>query len=174
MVEPVRRNWAKCSALYSKHASVKVLCAAVDDQAGERVIYTVDDPAGELPEFTAALASFSRDHVMSFESLVPGLAKYIREERVECWTLAEVLQRGGLERFDVLQIDTEGHDKVVLDQLDLERIHPALIQLEHAHLPENDVGQVILRLRRHGYGIVMEGRDLCAFLPQEHRDGRKG
>lgn len=165
MVEPVPATFAALQRRHGGNPRIRLVQAAVDAQPGRRVIYSVDDPHAKLPGFVHAIASFHRDHLLSFSQLVPDIARHIVEQEVPCQTLAQILADAGFDQLDILQIDTEGHDDVVLAQVDLAQVRPRVIQFEHTHLPSPRLVDCLLRLREAGYAFSLEGRDLCAVCP---------
>jgi hypothetical protein len=68
-----------------------------------------------------------------------------------------------LARIDVLWIDTEGHDAIVLDQVDLEHWRPGLIVFEHKHLTDVDHERCRGRLRDAGYRLEAGRIDTIAI-----------
>ncbi|HVS53826.1 MAG TPA: FkbM family methyltransferase [Opitutaceae bacterium] len=162
MVEPVPATFAALQRLHGKNPRVQLVQAAVDEKPGVRAIYTVADPERKLPEFVHAISSFHRDHLLSFSGLVPDIERHIVAQEVPCRTLREIVAAAKLDRIDVLQIDTEGHDDVVLAQVDFATLRPRLIQFEHNHLSSERLLACLLRLREAGYSFSMEARDVCA------------
>ncbi len=69
----------------------------------------------------------------------------------------------GLERLDLLVVDTEGHDWEVLRHAPLERLRPRLIVYEHFHLQPGDRAAARDRLAALGYDLLEEGLDTLAF-----------
>jgi hypothetical protein len=68
----------------------------------------------------------------------------------------------GLDRIDVLHIDTEGHDAKILAQVDLARWRPAVIMFESVHLEASERAACESRLRAAGYSLVANEFDTVA------------
>ncbi len=163
MIEPVRESFDALQRRYAHSPGIQLVRAAVDTQEGLRKMYVISDTNRELPDFTRAISSFLREHVLSFASIAPGLEKHIVEEEVPCHTLSRILTEAGLDRVDLLQIDTEGWDDKILMQVDLEILRPALIQFESSHLDSERLAACMVHLRKHDYGFGMEEGDICAY-----------
>src|SRR3990167_4328182 len=57
----------------------------------------------------------------------------LEEILVQTTRLDDIVEKYKLTNIDILQIDTEGHEKHVLLTLDLTKTTPLLIQFEHGH-----------------------------------------
>jgi hypothetical protein len=64
-----------------------------------------------------------------------------------------------MERIDLLHIDAEGHDAVILDQVDLETVRPAVIMYESERLSTADQERTTSRLRAAGYRVTSDDFD---------------
>jgi len=85
---------------------------------------------------------------------------------VPLWTIQEFLINYSIYKIRYLQLDTEGHDCVILhglfDYLDdkPKDYFPEKIQFEsNAHTPANDVDKLIQRATQVGYIVVSRGHD---------------
>jgi hypothetical protein len=82
---------------------------------------------------------------------------------VPCDTLANILQRHGVIKIDVLQIDVEGYDYHILKQLDFEQFPPKVIRIEWCNLPASEKQLALQLLRKWKYRTVEVGLDLLAW-----------
>lgn len=64
----------------------------------------------------------------------------------------------------MLLIDTEGHDHVILQNIDFNKIHPKLIYFEHCHLAKEDYKAVLKLLRMQGYSLYSHKFNTIAFI----------
>ena len=78
-------------------------------------------------------------------------------------TFDDLLDLANGAHVDVLQIDAEGHDAVILRQINLEALRPSLVQLEHRHLPASDVDGCARRLKALGYRTTFDEYDLLGI-----------
>jgi FkbM family methyltransferase len=162
LVEPVPHHFERLTALRGGDPRFTLLPFAVSHHPGKMTMYTVD-PAENDPEWVSQLSSLHRHVIAGHDHLVPGLANRIREEQVEVVSLADVLDRAALPRVDLLHTDTEGHDAVILDQLDACGLRPAVIQYEHKHLSRADAQRCRRRLEQHGYRLTRDNVDTLAI-----------
>ncbi len=123
---------------------------------------------GLVPIWAKGIASFYQDRNAlggqrisreEFERIRPHLIT----EQVRCDTLANLLERQGVSKIDVLQIDVEGFDYHVLKQVDFERYRPAIIRMEWYNLPQDEQRLSRALLQRWGYRTAEVGADLLAW-----------
>jgi FkbM family methyltransferase len=79
---------------------------------------------------------------------------------VQAMTFATLID--GMERIDVLHVDAEGHDAVILEQVDLETVRPAVILYESERLSMADQERTTSRLRGAGYRVTSNEFDTIA------------
>lgn len=68
--------------------------------------------------------------------------------------------------FELLQIDTEGHEVEIIDGLDLTAIKPRVIQIEIGHLSRRQINKLTRKLGTNGYSIYWGGHqaDMVGIL----------
>ena len=135
-----------------------------------RVPISVVD-AGEVPSWAAAIATFYSDRnaiggIRTPREDYDRIRPFITQETVECMPLQALLDRHGIDRIDLVQIDTEGHDYHILKQLDLQRYQPAIVRFEAYHLPTEELGKAIQKLVEHGYDCRRQDGDILATRRQ--------
>jgi FkbM family methyltransferase len=161
LVEPQARAASRLHELYQGSDRVVVLQAAVDGEAGKRTLFTVDSQSA--PPWAGALASFQRDTILKHSNLIPGLEAMIREEIVNCIRFDYVLEHLPPGRLDILQIDTEGADAYLLSIFPFEKVRPAIIHWEVAHLNKEEREECLGRLATFGYRFAPSGdQDMMA------------
>lgn len=84
----------------------------------------------------------------------------LRKVTVEGRPLASILARHAIDRFDVLQIDTEGFDYRVLCQVDLRARGVSIVNLEYFCLPVAERLAVCDRLEAAGFAWIFTRRDI--------------
>jgi len=161
MIEPQPRGAASLRNLYSDNPGIRIVEAAIADAPGERTLYVIEDTS--LPDWLAGSASFDRRHLTKWEAQAPGVTAAIKERTIACTTMADALS--GLDRVDLLQIDTEGADGWMLSMFPFDRFKPEIIHFEIAHLSKDEREQVLGRLEGLGYEVAPSGgMDLLAVL----------
>lgn len=169
MVEPVPYVFERLRANYGDIAGIALENAAIAEHDGELPFWHLpetEDAAGSgVPDWYHALGSLSREAVLANADMVPGLEDRLVSTPVRCLTLASLFERHGLDRLDLIAVDTEGHDAVVVGQVDLERLRPRLILYEHYHLDAGERAACRARLETAGYEVLEEHFDTFALDP---------
>ena len=166
LVEPMPDAFAKLQVAYGHEPQIQLHNVAVAAANGTRTLYHLKRDAPGLPTWAPMLASFDRDVVMRHEAQIPGIAAFVETTDVPCVTLDTLLDRAGLNRFDLLQIDTEGYDYEILKLVDFSRIRPPIINYEHAHLRQDDWDAAIDLLVRNGYRVGIGPYDTVGYLAE--------
>jgi len=129
LIEPVPYLARRLAENYCDGNRFVVEQLAIGRTRGSSQFYCVDVCAKQylpdLPSNYDMLGSFNKHHV---EKHLDGiLAPFILAVDTEVQTLADVLERNGIDRIDVLQIDTEGFNWDVLHSLDFSKVRPMAI-----------------------------------------------
>jgi FkbM family methyltransferase len=128
LVEPVVQNFEKLARFYNGVPNVKIVRAAISFEIGESLIYSVrDEGRWEGSAWAAQIASFDREHLLR-HGILPD---EIESSKVECFDLITLMDRTGISRIDVLQIDVEGYDAEVVKMALLLPIPPLCICFEN-------------------------------------------
>ena len=125
-------------------------------------MYTVD-ATEDLPDFVSQMSTLDRELLERHALTIPGMAERIRAVEVKALMFDDLLDLANGAHVDVLQIDAEGHDAVILRQINLEALRPSLVQLEHRHLPASDVDGCPCRLKALGYRTTFDEYDLLGI-----------
>ncbi|MFP5257320.1 MAG: FkbM family methyltransferase [Acidimicrobiia bacterium] len=161
MVEPVPYVFERLAARYRANPRIALENVAVADEDGVRPFhFLAEAAAGDgVWKWYDALGSFRRDVVLSHGELVADIEQRLVTVDVPCATFTTICERNGLDRVDVVQIDTEGYDREVLELIDLHRFGPDLVIYEHLHLDPADRAAAEQRLLDHGFELVSDGMD---------------
>ena len=155
-------------ARYPSNQRVIVENVAVDAADGVREFHFLAEASADddVWRWYDALGSFRRDVVLSHAELVPDIRGRLVSMEVPCVTFETLCTRNGIDHVDVVQIDTEGYDREILELIDLERYGTQLVVFEHLHLDQEARDACRDRLTRHGFELVSDGMDTIAV----HRD----
>jgi FkbM family methyltransferase len=169
MVEPVPYIFARLRKNYGAVAGVTLENAAIADRDGELPFYYLADPAeserDRLPDWYDGVGSFSREKVLAHRKSIPDVADRLIEHEVPTMTFETLCRRHGVDRVDLLVIDTEGYDAEILRTIDFAVHRPRLVIHEHFHLSPSERRASRARLERAGYETLEEGFDTFSFLP---------
>ena len=165
MVEPVPGVFERLEANYGDVEGVALENAAISDRDGRLPFHTlVSVGEGQTPAIEGAdmFGSLSPAVVEAIAQAFPDSPKHIETIEVETLSFESLCRKHGVERVDVLAIDTEGHDDEILRQVDFDRIRPRVVVYEYCHL-EPDVRRAsVNRLERLGYLTMDEELDTWA------------
>jgi FkbM family methyltransferase len=155
---------------------------------GEKNLYensAICDYDGEVEMVTVKKEMLDEGHILSWfrgmSSIFPpknGLGADVNKiildndtDRimVPCITFDTLLKKHEISNFDVVSIDTEGHDYQILKQIDLEKYRPKLIRIEWGIISNEEKDLVISKYTEANYIFEVNGEDLDA-TPKEIYD----
>jgi FkbM family methyltransferase len=151
-LEPVLENFERLRRTYKNDDGVIPCCAALADRDGTKTFHRVR-PGPDVPDWCNELGSFSREVILSHESIFPAIEQHLVEGYVETLCFDTLVKRFGIDKIDVILIDTEGYDYEVLKQIDFQRFRPSLVIYEHLHLGEKTKSASKTLLENFGYDI---------------------
>lgn len=177
MVEPVPHVFEALRSNYAGNPRVALEMSAISKRDGSRPLYHLAPAGGErgsLPEWYDELGTFHREVIEKHRRAIPDFDSRLRVLEVECVTFEALCRKHGLERVDLIQIDTEGHDFEILKLVDLPRLKPRLLMYEHLHLDDATRRACSGHLARHGYEQLADAANtvclrVAGAVP---RDGR--
>jgi FkbM family methyltransferase len=163
MVEPVPYVFERLRANYGDLDRVTLENAAIADRDGRMPFYHLaqagDEDLERLPSWYDGIGSFSREAVLGHARHIPDIDERLVETSVPCLAFDSLLERHGVERVDLLLIDTEGYDWEILRGLDLRRHRPRMVVFEHYHLPAETRARARTHLGDLGWETMEEGFD---------------
>lgn len=159
VVEPLRDHFTELWRTYGDCTGIRFENAAVDHQTGRAMMYRVQADAvnqGRAPDWARGIASLHRDRnplggKNTSEENFARIRPHVVEEEVATITLDDLLAKHSVQRIDVFQVDTEGHDYQVLKQLDFSRFRPWVVHMEYINLPADEQEASIRLLRKNGF-----------------------
>jgi FkbM family methyltransferase len=141
LVEPLPDRFEQLRRNYSNQSNIRFENVAVSTQPGEGEIFRISKEAAHLPDWMQGIASFDKSHLLKHKSYAQGALfdPYIESVRVPVVTINQLLQKNSdITEFIALQVDTEGHDFVVIKSAVEARFLPKIINYEHKHLAYSD------------------------------------
>lgn len=160
LCEPMPDSFAKLQANYASFAHVTPLNVAVGERTGALDLFRVD-PA-HTTNNTELVASFDRDHVEHFRRIWNIPEGGIRVQTVPCFSIPDLIEQCGVERFDIVAVDTEGMDHLICNQLLNQPSPPDVLMFEYTSSPVRSVMQLMSRLEQTGYLFARGGLDVTA------------
>lgn len=149
LVEPLPHVFARLVQNYEGVAGLRFANAAVSGDDGPIRMFLQDQGRTTLASIVPDRNALSRAGEM-VEVEVPGRP------------LMSLVAEHGIERLDLLQIDTEGFDFQVLRQLDFGALRPKAVHMEFYCLPLEERMATFELLRSNGFVYRFLERDLLA------------
>lgn len=170
VLEPLADLFQALGAHYAGNDRVTLVNAALTATDGRQEMTRVRSQAvqdGAVPLWALGLGSFHPERnalggVGVDPALHEALLNHAERVLVECLTLETLLDRHGLDRFDLLQVDAEGCELDILRQVVAGGHRPAVVHLEHWALTLPDRGRLLGLLGEHGYRLAMSRSDVLA------------
>ena len=156
-IEPVGFVFERLRRNYAGSGRFAFERSAIGAERGRAPFYYVSEAAkehfgDELPYWYDQLGSFDRGHVL--KHLDGKLEPFIVEEEVECLTFADLIERHGVRRVDLLHIDAEGADFTILSRFPFASMMPRVVLFEHKHLRPEQRTQAAELLASHGFRLT--------------------
>ncbi len=109
-------------------------------------------------------SSFNKEHVERWIKLNGFSYKILKEIKVPCMTVSELLENHWKgEAIDLLVIDAEGHEATIIPTIDFRIVRPKAIFFESHNLGEN-TKEVYEYLNNNSYLVSQIGGDSVALL----------
>lgn len=160
LVEPLPEVFRQLNERHASRPGIVCRQVAIDRVDGKRPLYTITE---DCPYTAGQLTSFSRDHLLK-NGVKPCHVKTIE---VPTMPLSQILSDAGIERVDLLQVDTEGFDDVIVRMALELPTSPQFINFEHLHLAKEAEENLHRDLRIGGYSWVKSDWDTLAWKRKE-------
>lgn len=159
MVEPQPEPFRRLVHNYGDSARLALENVAISDHEGTITMYAIEPPERaedwELAGSYDLLGSASKEALLSHEWVRSG-AERITSSEVPCMRLGALLEKHGVERLDLMLVDTEGYDYEIVKQLDGGLPLPRLLIYEHCLMTAADRERCAALVERLGYETVEE------------------
>ena len=160
VVEPLPDLYQRLQLNYADYPAIVPVNVAVHQREGSLPLYRVAPASiGRYPGWATGIASFDRNHLLRHEISSDDVIA----QDVQCVPLMALLERTGMLKADLLQIDTEGYDAVILGMIDFTRFRPSVIKFEHKNMAAATRETTLQLLRANGYLYAAQGTDTVAW-----------
>jgi FkbM family methyltransferase len=168
LVEPLPQTFQKLLKNYDSYANKADLAfenIAISDRNHVMLFYYIDAKKANIPEGSAnKFSSFDKEIPLKLQWVYPSVVDNIAEIQIPTSTLSDLLEKHHLKKeLNLLHIDTEGHDYVILKQLDLKVTRPDIILFENLHLKLDDYKECVQNLRQNNYVLFEQHLDTIAI-----------
>jgi FkbM family methyltransferase len=161
LVEPIPYLFEKLKQNYAKYSNKLFFeNAAVSASDGEQNFYRLkpsDDP--NIPYWYDQLGSFKKEVVLKHKPRIHNFDELFIEDKVKTISFKTLFKKHGIDKFDLIHIDTEGYDYEVLRLLDLKHINADVVLFEHKHLDEVSYKKAIEILQKLNYKLYRHSGD---------------
>jgi FkbM family methyltransferase len=163
LVEPVKSSFDRLLNTYQNNDSLRFENVAIAETEGFRQFWRLKETPESI-DWHGQLSSFRRDVILNHGNLIPDIENLLISDEVHCTTIESLIHKHGIQRIDLLHLDTEGYDFEILKTFDFKKHRPRVVLYEHAHLSPADKSACSHFLRSKGYKLLEEGTDSIAFL----------
>jgi FkbM family methyltransferase len=161
LVEPQPDAFRQLTRNYAAQAArLQLLNVAISDTAGEKRLFCLPETSRKrqnLASWTGGIASFEAAHLLKHLPDVE-LVSY----PVTTITFAEAAAHLPDGYVDVVVIDAEGHERTIIEAIDLDRHRVRFCLYEHKHLSDGDRLALKSRLSGQGFAVKQFGTDTIA------------
>lgn len=167
-VEPLPEPFAKLQSRHHGDQQVRTVQAAVGARDGQCPIWRIEAPGSQQLRLST-IASFDRSVIEKHYARYSSRGGKLVQQQVDVISPSSLVERflpAGV-GVDILQIDTEGHDAVIVGLFLDAGLRPLLINYEHNNLTGDDDGICLKRLRSEGYRLARYGRDTVALRDRQ-------
>jgi FkbM family methyltransferase len=168
LVEPVPYYAQLLADNFALTARFSIEQVAVSQSSGQIKVYYIPENASDrLGQYfdvaaTRPLASLERKHLL--KHLAPEYHNIVESVTVDCLTVKDLLSRTHIKHIDLLNIDAEGHDWIILQQFDFDRVRPKIVLFEREHLNRVDQEAARKMMQNAGYQVKAVERDFLCLL----------
>jgi len=163
LVEPVKDVFDKLKENYKDKKNLKFENSAITHENGTAEIHRIPlNKVGiECPYWADGISTLlPSDHIISEYN---ELKSNSVTEEINTITVQTLIDKYSISNIDILQIDTEGYDKFIFDELWKFGIRPSIIHIEIVYMKMIDVKNITNLLKDNNYIVYIEGDDLTAI-----------
>lgn len=166
LIEPLSFLAEKLRLLHEKNTYVKIFQFAIHPNLGS-IDFFCFPRDGEIKmgplwrPWYHQIGSTKKQHV---EKFAPIAKSFIEKITISCKTLNQVITENCVKSISILSIDCEGFDIQVLNSLDIERVKPQMIILEHMHLDIFSIFSLINKMYKLDYKVKVYHDDVIFYL----------
>ncbi len=165
LIEPLKPYFEELKKNYDKFKNRQLHFenCAISDKAGMDTMYFIANLSGKEKDYEIlkAIGSFDKKHLLKYIENRKNLE--VKAVEITVNTLDDIIEKYHYHDFNILVIDTEGHDFKIIRSLDFEKVHPDVIIYEHIHLNEGDKNMCSGLLNSKRYRLVEDGINTIAY-----------
>jgi FkbM family methyltransferase len=164
-VEPIQEQFNRLRTLYSGTNSICENCA-ISDFNGDLDMLKINQKAIDSglvhPCFGGMSAIYPPKNGLASKGDEEVVRRYGEIVSVPCVTPETLFSKHKISNFDIISIDTEGHDWIVLKNINLKKYNPKVIRIEYINLSDDDQKAAVKYLTDNNYIYNISGQNLDA------------
>lgn len=169
LVEPLPDMMQRLKANYADMQGIRFAQFAISTSSGAGKMFRIGADNSAFPTWTQGISSMNPSrNALGGKGISPELHSQLKaatiEVGVDTLSFADLVSTFDLNHIDVIQIDAEGCDWEILEQIDVSFYRPKTIQIEVQCLPPDEVALALNKLKAAGYVCYMTegGEDLLS------------
>lgn len=161
VVEPSKKYFHLLKENLKGFSKLKFLNVAISNSNDRIKLYQLNENGiKKMPSWGKGLGSFSKNHLLKFESIIED---DIEVESVEGKTFCQLCTENLLFNVDYLQIDTEGFDAEIIKMIDFKNFSVKLLKFEWTNLNQVEIMEVIMILENQGFVCNKLAEDMVCY-----------
>ena len=167
LVEPVKDMFAKLQINYRDKNKLKFENSAITDKNSKTLIYRIpiEKVGNECPYWADGISTINPES--SIISQHDVLKNNTLAEEINTITVESLVQKYNISNIHILQIDTEGYDKFIFNEVWNYGFRPKIIRVEIVYMTKEELVAVLELLTNNGYLINCDSQDITAIAKEE-------
>jgi len=162
LVEPLPDMFEKLQRTYAGRSNLSFENSAITSSNGTADITRIppEKVNRECPPWSDGISTLRPDiHIIGqYGDLVPHTVN----QTIQTIDFLTLIDRHNVHSIDLLQVDAEGYDKDIFDQVSRAGYNPYLIKLEVNYMMHTTIRDLKFSLEERGYTCFLEGDDMVA------------
>lgn len=166
-VEPVEKYFDELKQNFEGKANAYFENSAISDKNEKACIYRVDYDAiaaNQVPGWANGISSLDRNSA-PFSSIEE---KFIVSDQINCITIDKLIEKYNILNIDILQIDAEGYDYFILNEILNKQFRPKFINIEIVHMTKFQLEKIINLLESMNYICCVDQSNTNDMFAYQH------
>lgn len=168
LIEPQEDAFRRLKENYAYHDKVIFENVAVAEKDCVKPLFFPPRDCRVMPPSRASLRKEVVENEIAFfqrEDILPAgdYSQHIFSKPVQCLSVSSILKKHGINKVDIMQIDTEGYEYEILKSMPFDKIRPRIIRCEYAHMNKAGYRNSIKMLKKNGYSLILHEGDILAL-----------
>jgi FkbM family methyltransferase len=167
LVEPVKDMFTRLQINYVNKSKLKFENSAITDKNSKTLIYRIpiEKVNNECPYWADGISTINPES--SIISQCDILKNNTVAEEINTITLENLVQKYNISNIDILQIDAEGYDKFIFNEIWNYGFRPKIIRIEIVYMIKEELASILELLTDNSYLVDYDTQDLTAIVKEE-------